>query len=897
MALTSGTRLGPYEILSPAGAGGMGEVYRARDTRLERTVAIKVLPEQFSQNPDLKQRFEREARAISSLNHPNICTLYDVGHQDGTDYLVMEYIEGESLSSRLMRGPLPVEQTLKTGSEIAEALEKAHRQGIVHRDLKPGNVMLTKSGAKLLDFGLAKPQGGLAATASAPGATTQTKPVSPITAQGHIVGTFQYMSPEQVEGKEADARSDIFALGAVLYEMATGKRAFEGKSAISVASAILEKEPEPISKAQPLSPPALEHVVKTCLAKDAEERWQSAADVARQLHWISQSGSQAGVSALPVKARRQRWERVAWGAVVVGLLAAVVTLVVAALRPGPPLRAELVAPAGVSFDFMGDTSAPPVLSPDGTQLVFGGHTAKEAQALWVRTLATGAVQRLAGTERAIFPFWSPDSRWIAFFADGKLKKMRSYGGPVADIADTPNAPRGGAWLPGDVIVYARDLASPLWKVGASGGTPAQVTKLDAQQTTHRWPIALPDGKHFLYFAASHTSPSGQGSGIYFAALDGSVNKLVVASDAGGFYASGYLLYHQQNNLVAQRLDAASGALRGDPEILSDAVAYDPGTWHLLATASQRGALAYQHGAATPGAQLTWMDRSGKTLALLGPPANYSGYRISPDGKRVAAAIIGRTSEIYLLDVESGLATRLSFDSFTAHSAPSWSRDGQRVVYAADNGFGTGVGQPPALYAKAANGSGGAVLLYRPESGGATWPEWSPDGRYLVFIHTTGPSGAQVEALPVGGGKPTVVAKPRFSQDTVVDYDLSRDGRWIAYVCIEAGGTQIYVSAFPSGSGRWQVSSQGGNSVAWSRNSDELFFEDNSFNLAVATYTAKGSDLAITGIKQLAALRASPAGAPPFDVSPDGKRFLVDVSSQESSAPLELVLNWTSELKK
>ncbi|HXZ27289.1 MAG TPA: protein kinase [Terriglobales bacterium] len=897
MALAVGSKLGPYEILGAAGAGGMGEVYRARDTRLERTVAIKVLPEQFSQNPDLRQRFEREARAISSLNHPNICTLYDVGHQDGTDYLVLEYIEGETLSARLQRGPLPVEQTLKTGCEIAEALEKAHRQGIVHRDLKPGNVMLTKSGAKLLDFGLAKPQGAMQPGSVLTQAITQTSPASPITQQGTLVGTFQYMAPEQVEGKEADARSDIFALGAVLYEMATGKRAFEGKSAVSVASAILEKEPEPISKVQPLSPPALEQVVKGCLAKDPEERWQSAADVARQLRWISQSGSQAAVSALPLKAQRHRWERVAWAAVVVALLAAVVTLALVAARPRPTLHAEIVAPAGVSFDFMGDTSAPPVFSPDGTQLVFGAHTAKEAQALWVRTLATGAVQRLAGTDGAIFPFWSPDSRWIAFFADGKLKKMRSYGGPVADIADTPNAPRGGAWLPGDVIVYARDFAGPLWRVGASGGPPAQVTKLEAQQTTHRWPIALPDGQHFLYYATSHTSPSGQGSGIYYAALDGSLNKLVVASDAGGFYASGYLLYHQQNSLVAQRFDAASGTLGGDPEIISDAVAYDPGTWHLLVTASQRGTLAYQHGAATPGAQLTWMDRSGKTLALLGPPAGYNGYSISPDGKRVAAAIIGRTSEIYLLDVESGLATRLSFDSFTAHSAPSWSRDGQRVVYAADNGFGTGVGQPPALYAKAVNGSGGAVLQYRPESGGATWPEWSPDGRYLAFIHNTGPSGAQVEALPVGDGKPVVVAKPRFSQDTVVGYDLSRDGRWIAYVCIEAGGPQVYVSAFPSGSGRWQVSSQGGNSAVWSQNSDELFFEDNSFNLSVASYTAQGSDFAITGIKQLVALRASPAGGTAFDVGPDGRRFLVDVSSQESSAPLELVLNWTAELKK
>jgi Tol biopolymer transport system component/predicted Ser/Thr protein kinase len=897
MALTTGSKLGPYQILGAAGAGGMGEVYRARDTRLERTVAIKVLPEQFSQNPDLKQRFEREARAISSLNHPNICTLYDVGHQDGVDYLVMEYIEGESLAARLIRGPLPVEQTLKTGTEIAEALEKAHRQGIVHRDLKPGNVMLTRTGAKLLDFGLAKPQGGAKPGSVLTQALTESGPATPITQQGHIVGTFQYMSPEQVEGNEADARSDIFALGAVLYEMATSKRAFEGKSTISVASAILERDPEPISKLQPMTPPALEHVVATCLAKDREQRWQSAADVARQLHWISQSGSQAGVSALPVKARQRRMERAAWAAAVAVLLAVVVGLALPGLRPRPPLHVELAAPAGASFDFMGDTSAPPALSPDGSQLVFGAHTAKEPQALWVRTLASGAVQRLAGTDGAIFPFWSPDSRWIAFFADGKLKKVRSYGGPVADIADCPNAPRGGTWLAGDVIVYAPDFAGPLWRVSASGGAPARLTKMDAGQTTHRWPIALPDGKHFLYYATSHTNPLGPGSGIYFAALDGSVNKLVASSDAAGSYGSGYLLYHQQNGLVAQRFDSASGVLSGDPAVLTDDVAYDPGTWHLLVTVSENGALAYQVGSPTPGAQLTWLDRSGKMLSTLGPPAIYNGYSISPDGRRVAAAINARTSEVYILDVERGLATRLSFDSFSAHGTPAWSPDGKRVAYAADNGSGAGVGQPPAIYAKAANGSGGDTLLYRPEEGGAVWPRWSPDGRYLAFVHANGPSGAQVEALPAGGGKPFVVVKPQTAQGAVQWYDISRDGRWIAYASTESGGTQVYVSAFPSGSGRWQVSAQGANQPVWSRNSDELFFQDNNFNLAAAMYSAQGSDFAITGIKQLFALHATPGGGTSVDVSPDGKRFLVDVASQESSAPLNLVLNWTSELKK
>ena len=902
MGLPVGTRLGPYEVLSQLGAGGMGEVYRACDTRLGRDVAIKILPSHLRDNPELRQRFEREARTISSLNHPNICTLHDIGQQDGVDFLVMEHLEGESLAKRLARGPLPTSELLKYGGQIADALDKAHRAGIVHRDLKPGNIMLTKSGAKLLDFGLAKPLAAVGAVGLA--TVTQNPPAGdPITQQGRIAGTMQYMSPEQVEGAELDARSDIFSLGSVLYEMATGKRAFEGKSSFSVASAILERDPQPISAVQPLSPLALEHVVRTCLAKDREERWQSAADVARQLQWINQAGSQVTQAALPLKVRRRKLERITWVAMVLVLLAVIVTLVFVLREPKPPLHAEIVAPAGANFDFMGDTSAPPVLSPDGTMLVFGAHTAKEQQALWLRSLVTGAVQRLAGTTGAIFPFWSPDSRWIAFFADGGLKKIRTYGGPVADIAEVPNAPRGGAWLPGDVILYAPDYIGSLWKVGASGGTPVQVTKVDPQQTTHRWPVGLPDGKHFVYFATSHDNPSGDKNGVYFAALDGSVNKLVVRCDAGAFYSGGYLFYHQQGGMVAQRFDATAGTLRGDPVIIADDVAYDPGTWHLLATASDTGALAYQVGKPTPGAQLTWMDGSGKTLSPLGAPANYNGYSISPDGKRVAVAVIGRTSEIYIMGAESGLATRLSFDSATSHAMPSWSPDGTRVIYSADSGAGTGVGQPPAVYGKAANGTGGDELLYRPAEGGATLPKMSPDDHYLVFLHGIGPSGAEVEALPLAGGKPIagakplVVARPQSAQANVLNYDLSPDGRWIAYVTTDSGSPQVYVSAFPSGNGRWQVSLQGGNNPVWSRRSNQLFFTDNGFNLAVATYDGKGSDFAITSLRPQLALHATPGGGTAFDVGPDGRRFLVDVASQESSSPLELVLNWPAELKK
>src|SRR6476661_8111744 len=421
MAVTSGTRLGPYQIESPLGAGGMGEVYRALDTRLDRAVAVKILPEHLSQSPEAKQRFDREARAISSLNHPNICVLHDVGHQNGTDYLVMEFLEGETLADRLLKGPLPIAQILKYGADICEGLDRAHKSGVVHRDLKPGNIMLTKSGAKLMDFGLAKSAPAMAAASSSSLTMELTSPLAthPLTGQGFVVGTFQYMSPEQVEGKEADARSDIFAFGSVLYEMATGKRAFQGKSNLSVASAILEKEPEPITTLQPMAPPALEHVVRSCLAKNPDERWQSAGDIARELRWIA-SGRSSQTN-IPTLARRpgHRWERFAWLAVAVVLLASLAWL---AMRRQPPARvvqAVLTPPPGVTFALNGDFSGPPMLTRDGTRMVFSARVGREPISLYVQALDTGTATKLDGTENSTFPFWSPDGKFIGYFADGK----------------------------------------------------------------------------------------------------------------------------------------------------------------------------------------------------------------------------------------------------------------------------------------------------------------------------------------------------------------------------------------------------------------------------------------------------------------------------------------------
>ena len=544
-ALAPGTKLGPYEIAAALGAGGMGEVYRARDTRLDRTVAIKILPTHLSGNPEARQRFDREARAISSLNHPNICTLYDIGHQDGTDFLVMEFLEGETLADRLAKGPLPLEQVLKYGIEICEGLEKAHRSGVIHRDLKPGNIMLTKTSAKLMDFGLAKatpadrpPSSGLTMTVPGPSAD------QPLTARGTLVGTFQYMAPEQVEGRDADVRSDMFALGGVLYEMATGKRAFTGKSQASIVAAILATEPQPISTLQPMSPPALDRVVKICLAKDPDERWQTAHDVKLQLQWITEGGSQAGVPA-PVLARRKN-------RVLRMTIVAAITLATSLLLGGLYLsretpetravRAYIKPPVNATFSFSGPGSGF-ALSPDGRRLVYSALREDGKSLLFVRPLDSLQAQPLVGTEGASYPFWSPDSRYIGFFAGGKLKKIEAAGGPPFTLCDAPS-PRGGSWSRDGVIVFTPSLNTPLYRVPDSGGVATPVTELDPKknQTTHRWPYFFPDGHHFLFVSGTPFLPRENASNaIEIGSLDSkeslcrafSRSRWKVASLAGG----------------------------------------------------------------------------------------------------------------------------------------------------------------------------------------------------------------------------------------------------------------------------------------------------------------------------------------------------------------------------
>jgi Tol biopolymer transport system component len=899
MALTSGTKLGPYEIQSPLGSGGMGEVYRARDTRLDRTVAVKILPSHLSSNLEAKQRFEREARAISSLNHPNICTLHDVGHQDGTDFLVMEFLEGETLGDRLMKGPLPPEQVLKYGIDICEGLEKAHKNGVIHRDLKPGNIMLTKSGAKLMDFGLAK-----ATPAQAPPASSLTMTMSgpsaelPLTAQGMMVGTFQYMSPEQVEGHEADARSDIFALGAVLYEMASGRRAFTGKSQASIVAAILASEPQPISAVQPMSPPALDRVVRTCMAKDPDERWQTAHDVKLQLRWIAEGGSQAGVPA-PVAARRKLSQNLAWAAAGIFLLAALALGAGLWLRTSQrslPLRASLLPPEKNTFDPFGFA-----ISPDGKRLAFVAvSTDKGESSLWVRPLNSVAAQELSGTVGATYPFWSPDSSTIGFFAGGKLKKIDAGGGPVIALADVA-AGRGGTWGSDGTIIFApKGSGDGLYQVSSAGGPVSEVTHFnkDRKEDSHRWPWLLPDGRHFVFYMSSATntgltatnSEQDPVAGIYFYDRKTGKQARLLLTDSGAQYANGYLFYLRQQNLMAQPFDPGSGTLSGSPVPLAEGVAYNSDRWSGAFAVSSSGVLGYLNGTGQQ-SQLVWSGRDGKEQERLGHPGNYSGVALSPDGQRVAVGVGDPNSsnhDIWIYELERGTLTRLTFEGAQA-AYPVWTHDGKMIAYYSNRHGGD-------VYAKASSGLGGEQKLV--ESDDLKYPtDWTPDGSLLLYMNFAGGKGPRLwihQTAPEKKDYPLLGTN--FTEE---NGRFSPDGHWLAYVSEETGKDEIFVVPFPGLSSKWQISTAGGEQAVWRSDGKQLFYMAPDRKLmAVGLDTAGGNFKA--GLPQV--LFASSVtnihhSYRQYDVSHDGQRFIINTRAEQNSEPITLYANWERELKK
>ena len=893
MTLTSGTKLGPYEIQSQRGAGGMGEVYRARDTRLDRMVAVKILPLHLSDNPEAKQRFDREARAISSLNHPNICALYDVGHQEGIDYLVMEFLDGETLADRIDKGPLPPEQLLKIGIGVCEGLEKAHKMGVIHRDLKPGNIMLTKAGAKLMDFGLAK-----ATTVGPPPASSLTMTISgpsgnqPLTAQGTIVGTFQYMSPEQVEGNEADARSDIFALGAVLYEMATGKRAFTGKTQASVVAAILASDPPPIALVQPMSPPALDRVVKVCLAKDPDERFQSVHDLKLQLKWIAEGGSQAGVPA-PVASRRKNRERMLIAAVVLcGILAAagIVGSVLFSKRAEGlrrVVRAQIGPPEHYSFTSI-NSSNRFVVSPDGSAITFIAE-GDSKQLLWVRPLHAASAQPLVGTEDASYPFWSPDSKFIGFFAGGKLKKVEASGGVVQTISDSPYG-RGGSWNRDGVILFTPGIHDVIYRVPDGGGQPVAVTKVKKAgvYAGSRWPYFLPDGRHFLYVGFEGDDPKGK---VYAASLDSPEAKLILDDNSAVAYANGYLFFAQDGNLVAQHFDPERLTLSGNPVPVAPKVEYFEFKSLGNFSVSENGVLVYRSSYSTP-SRLVWLDRSGKQVATLGDQGNYGlGGRLSPDGHMVVISREDPTdssrNDLWLLEVQRGIFSRLTFHPAVAYTA-AWSPDSNRLALA---GFGTKVQIMPA------NGSGTPVSVSDEQV--AAIRDWSPDGHTLLVQQQNSSTGMDVLSLPVSDRPQslTPVLNSRFDE---LAPRFSPDGHWLAYISNESGRGEVYVVPFPGPGGRWQISNNGvtmgvsGSAIAWSRDGKQLYFRDTTGPLMAADIQVQGSEFHSGLPRQIF---TSPGGVRPIDTAPDGRILVMVQAGQEISSPITLVLNWDAELKK
>jgi eukaryotic-like serine/threonine-protein kinase len=884
MGLTSGTKLGPYEIQSPLGAGGMGEVYRARDARLDRTVAIKILPTHLSDSPEFKQRFEREARAISSLNHPHICHLYDIGSQDGTDFLVMEFLDGETLADRLRKGAMPLPELLKISMQIAAALETAHAAGIVHRDLKPGNIMLTKSGAKLMDFGLAKPTLAASGAAAAPllsaAQTISASPMmSPLTTAGSVVGTIQYMSPEQIEGKDADARSDIFAFGAVLYEMATGKRAFEGKNQISVASAILDKEPEAISKTKPLSPVALDYLVATCMAKDREERFQTAHDLRLQLKGIALASSSA-----PVPTEGSRSHRNAFALIGLTLL-----LIGAGIgyffKPGTPtassVRSYIPPPPETSFPMSGLEIGPVVVSPDGKTLAFTAVDEQGVTKLWLRALNAQQATALDGTEDAAKPFWSFDGQSLAFAADGKLKKISVAGGTPQIIADgIANESGGGTWNADGTILFCKDLFGPIYRVSASGGEVTPATKMKEADRSHDEPFFLPDGQHFLFAVRMSNAPYEIRVGELGKAQQGGVTVGVGQMPR---FASGHLLVSRDGHIMVQRFNPRTWKVSGDAQVLGNARFF---------SVSTNGVLAYHESSAE--SELKVFDRSGNVLTTPGPLALYGWPRFSPDGKSIAVTVTDPKSgstDVWVYPAAGGQPARITFGA--EDLSPTWSPDGKQLAY----GYFT-YGGNWSVRRLALDGSRPEETIYKNDTHEFGIPiDWSPNGKFLSMHLSTRQGFYSNWSLPLAGGPP--FRPPATAGLTASEYEgrFSPDGRWITFFSYETGRPEVYVVPFPGAGAKSQVSTTGGWLARFG--GKELFYITMSNRLMAAqihTQPTFGVD-SIHPLFQLDLPNLPDRTEPLYDVSPDGQRFAVLTGDRSKTTTITLLTNWPAELKK
>lgn len=867
MNVTKGDRVGPYEIVSRLGAGGMGEVWAARDTRLDRSVAVKILPAELAQSASFRTRFEREAKTISQLNHPNICTLYDVGDE----YLVMELLEGESLAARLEKGPLPIADVFRYGAQIAAALDKAHRAGIVHRDLKPANIMITKNGAKLLDFGLAK----LAAAAVEVSDVTAHRP---LTQEGMIVGTFQYMAPEQLEGAEADARTDIFAFGALLYEMATGTRAFQGSTRTSLIAAIVGSSPRPLAEIRPSSPLALDHIISRCLEKDPDERWQSVHDIRQELLWTAEC------AARPVTHAR----RVPRKAVVAALVAPWIILAAAAAwvlaRPDPPMTvSSIVAPPGYSFEAEQGVA---LISPDGRRVAFVAAS-ETTSSLFVRDLSEMKTRALAGTEHAAHPFWSPDSRSLGFVAEGKLKTISVDGGPAQVVADAPTN-RGSAWG-GDTIVFNAAFRGGLFTVPALGGTPQPLTQMAPGEISHRWPAFLPDGEHVIFLAQRAEGGShGDPSTIEVVSLrDGKRTSLLRANSSAFYAPPGYLLFWREKSLMAQRFDARSLELSGPPMVVAEDVGYS-GTEAAMASVSNSGVLVFQQAGESKHAIIAVADRKGVQSRIESVAVqSITGLSMSDDGTKLAYAVTDQGDDIRVVDLARDTTSRLTFHN-ADEASPVWSPDGTRIAFFTNRRDGGD------LYVIAADGGETEQpLLLSPEASSPT--DWSPDGRSLLLDVEDPNTQKDIWIYSFADRTAKPLIRTPFSETEAV---FSPDGKWIAYTSNQSGRAEVYVHSRDGSGRRSQVSTHGGAQPEWKRDGKELYFVGLDRQL-FAVAVKQGPQLEFSAPVGLFTYREGSRNFPmrTYAVSPDGQRFPILSASAASVTPVTLVQNWTELLRK
>ena len=871
MPLSIGDRLGPYEILKPIGAGGMGEVYKARDTRLDRIVALKVAKSEFN------ERFDREARAVAALNHRHICQLYDVG----PNYLVMEYIDGQPL-----KGPLPLDQTLRYAVEICDALDAAHRKGITHRDLKPANILLTKStGIKLLDFGLAKVESPLSE-----GLGTMTMA---LTGKGQILGTLQYMSPEQVNGQEAGATSDIFSLGLVLYEMLTGKPALEGSTPASIIAAILER---PAPSITAIAPAALDRVLKGCLEKNPEDRWQSARDLKLALELTGAPASLPAVSAAEPAERGWLWPTAA-----AVLLAALALVSFRYFRetspPAEPVRFTIPPPEGSAFVSGPPWGSPLAVSPDGHRIVFVAAGKDRQRRLWIRSLDALTAQPLAGTEDASAPFWSPDSQWVSFFANRKLLRLTASGGEVQTLCECQSGGAGGAWNQDNVILFAPAVGghTGLFRVPAAGGAAAPVTTVDNThgETNNLWPVFLPDGRHFLY------SSGGDHAGVYASDLNSpnSIRLLVLTESSKLSYVPpGYILYVRQRVLFAQPFDAKRLALAGDPIRIAEGVE-NSGPGAAAFSVSSNGVLAYWGGAAPRTEQLTWVRRDGTRMDTVGPPGAYFHFSLAPDQGHVALTRYETgdnnfQSAIWILDAVRGTLGKLTFEKGGA-GMPVWSPDGTRIVFA------SGRHGPPTLFQKRIGDTRPDELLVK---GGDNHPtDWSTDGRTIVYESLDDKTRNDLWLLSLPDGRKSPFLRSPFNE---TGGRISPDGKWMAYASDESGKDEIYVTSYPEPHGAIRISTDGGSQAEWRRDGRELFYRAPDRKL-MAVLVKGGASFDAGAPRALFELPPAPPAWIQSGVdqrvyapSADGQRFLIGFPvGLESLAPINVVLNWTAGLKR